>query len=206
MKKNPFSLHVDLGDFLPATDAEKEYMVQMRPSTTFFKDGMKRLFRNKIATISLILIVLITLAALIIPAFWPYSYDSMLGVVPGKPVDASYNNLQPFTYGSTERVKLLGKANVMEYFIPADMADKDKYAQREEAAQTLLAAYNSGTAGSDAFAALQDAEGKGFEFTQREDIAAKKYKDVPEAVDWIWEVNWKGEGLRASGDCCGAGV
>ena len=200
MKKNPFSLHVDLGDFLPATDAEKEYMVQMRPSTTFFKDGMKRLFRNKIATISLILIVLITLAALIIPAFWPYSYDSMLGVVPGKPVDASYNNLQPFTYGSTERVKLLGKANVMEYFIPADMADKDKYAQREEAAQNLLAAYNSGTAGSDAFAALQDAEGKGFEFTQREDIAAKKYKDVPEAVDWIWEVNWKGEGLRASGD------
>ena len=119
MNKNPLSLHVDLDDFLPASEAEKEYMVQMRPSTTFFKDGMKRLFRNKIATLSLIIIVLVTLSALIIPAFWPYSYDAMLGVAPGKPVDASYNNLAPFTYGSTERVTMLGKANVMEYFIPA---------------------------------------------------------------------------------------
>ena len=200
MKKNPFSLHVDLDDFLPATDAEKEYMVQMRPSTTFFKDGMKRLFRNKIATISLILIILITLAAVIIPAFWPYSYDAMLGVVPGKPVDASYNNLAPFTYGSTERVNMLGKANVMEYFIPADPADQEKYAQREEAAQKLLDAYNAGTAGTEAFAALQSGEGEGFEFKEREAIAAKKYKDAPEAVDWIWEVNWKGEGVRTSGE------
>ena len=41
MEKNkiPLSLHVNMDDFIPATDAEKEYMVQMRPSTTFFKDG-----------------------------------------------------------------------------------------------------------------------------------------------------------------------
>ena len=106
MKTNPFSLHVDPVDFLPATEAEKEYMVQMRPSTTFFKDGMKRLFRNKIATLSLIIIVLITLAALIIPAFWPYRYDTMLGGRPGKPVDPSYNNLAPFEYGETELEKI----------------------------------------------------------------------------------------------------
>ena len=80
MKKNPLSLHVDMDDFLPATDAEKEYMVQMRPSTTFFKDGMKRLLRNKVAATSLIVIIVITLAALILPAFWPYSYETMLGV------------------------------------------------------------------------------------------------------------------------------
>ena len=81
MNKNPFSLHVNMGDFLPATEAEKAYMVQMRPSTTFFKDGMKRLFRNKIATPSLIIIVLVTLSASIIPSFWPYSYDAMLSMV-----------------------------------------------------------------------------------------------------------------------------
>ena len=57
MNKKPFSLHVDPVDFLPATEAEKEYMVQMRPSTTFFKDGMKRLLKNKIATISMIVIM-----------------------------------------------------------------------------------------------------------------------------------------------------
>ena len=50
--KNPFNMHINVDDFIPATGEEKEYMVQMRPSTTFFKDGMKRLFRNKIATLS----------------------------------------------------------------------------------------------------------------------------------------------------------
>ena len=43
LKKFPFpSMHVNVDDFIPATDAEKEYMVQMRPSSTFFKDGVKR--------------------------------------------------------------------------------------------------------------------------------------------------------------------
>ena len=30
-KKKSFSLHVDVDDFIPATDEEKAYMVQMRP-------------------------------------------------------------------------------------------------------------------------------------------------------------------------------
>ena len=99
--KKPFSMHVDVDDFIPATGEEKEYMVQMRPSTTFFKDGVKRLLKNKIATISFILIVLITLTAIFLPMFYPYSYDQMLGVIPGRPVDPSFNNLKPFEYGTT---------------------------------------------------------------------------------------------------------
>ena len=59
MKKKIFSMHVDVDDFLPASAAEKEYMVKMRPSTTFFKDGMKRLMKNKIAAISMFLIIII---------------------------------------------------------------------------------------------------------------------------------------------------
>ena len=58
MKKNPFSFHVSVDDFIPATDAEKEYMVQMRPASTFFKDGVKRLLKNKIATASFIIVVM----------------------------------------------------------------------------------------------------------------------------------------------------
>ena len=42
-KKHRFTLHVNMDDFIPATDEEKSYIVQMRPSTTFFKDGVKRL-------------------------------------------------------------------------------------------------------------------------------------------------------------------
>ena len=127
MKKNPFSLHVDLDDFLPATDAEKEYMVQMRPSTTFFKDGMKRLLRNKVATVSLVVIILITLAALIIPSFWPYKYDTMLGVTPGRPVDASYNNLAPFQYGKTELKKIEAGEEVFPHVFGTDSAGRDYF-------------------------------------------------------------------------------
>ncbi|MBQ9414753.1 MAG: ABC transporter permease, partial [Clostridia bacterium] len=101
MKKNPFSFQVDLDMFTPASAEDKAYMVQMRPSSTFFKDGIKRLYKNKIAFISFIVIVLIALTSIFLPSFWPYSYENQLGVQPGKPVDASYNNLAPFEYGKT---------------------------------------------------------------------------------------------------------
>ena len=191
MKNKIFSLHVDLDDFLPATDTEKEYMVQMRPSTTFFKDGMKRLFRNKIATISLIIIVLVTLAALVIPSFWPYSYDAMLGVNPGKPVDASYNNLAPFQYGTTERVAMLGKANAREYFFPAEMKAE---------AENLLSAYEAGTKSVDAFAALQAELPSGAEYTDHKEVAAKKFKGQDMISAWLWETDWQGKGVRTSGE------
>ncbi len=127
MNMNPFSAHVSMEDFLPATEAEKEYMVQMRPSTTFFKDGVKRLLRNKVATVSLIVIILITLAAILIPAFWPYSYDTMLGVTPGRPVDASYNNLAPFTYGKTELKKIEAGEEVFPHIFGTDSAGRDYF-------------------------------------------------------------------------------
>ena len=85
MKKKIFSMHVDVDDFLPASDAEKEYMVRMRPSTTFFKDGMKRLMKKKIAAISMFLIIIIALGSILIPFFWPYKYDKMLGNTPVSP-------------------------------------------------------------------------------------------------------------------------
>lgn len=127
MKKNPFSLQVDLEDFLPASETEKEYMVKMRPSTTFFKDGVKRLLRNKIATVSLIVIVVITLAALILPMFWPYQYDTMLGVRPGKPVDSSYNNLTPFSYGATELKRIEAGEKVFPHIFGTDSAGRDYF-------------------------------------------------------------------------------
>ena len=106
MKKKPFSFHVDLDAFTPATDEEKAYMVQMRPSSTFFKDGCRRLMKNRVAMVSLIIVLIITLAAIILPMFWPYSYEQQLGVTPGKPVDASFKNLAPFEYGKSEQVRI----------------------------------------------------------------------------------------------------
>lgn len=127
MEKNPLSMQVDLSQFEPASAQDKEYMVKMRPSSTFFKDGIKRFFKNNVATASLIIIVIITLASLIIPAFWPYSYDSMLGVRPGKPVDASYNNLAPFEYGKTELKKIDAGESVFPHIFGTDSSGRDYF-------------------------------------------------------------------------------
>ena len=199
MKKKIFSMHVDVEDFLPASAEEKAYMVQMRPSTTFFKDGVKRLLKNKIATLSLIVIVLVTLAALVVPTFWPYSYDAMLGINPGKPVDASYNNLSPFDYGTTEREKALGEANFQEYFIPAKITDEAARVEKLALANDMLAAYQAGPGGREAFEGLKDSfSGAGYK--EREEMAPSKYKDSPEIMKWVWELDLLGNGKRTAGD------
>ena len=127
MKKKIFSMHVDVDDFLPASDAEKEYMVKMRPSTTFFKDGMKRLMKNKIAAISMFLIIIIALGSIIIPFFWPYRYDKMLGNTPGKPMDPSYNNLAPFSYGETEQERIAAGEKVFPHIFGTDAQGRDYF-------------------------------------------------------------------------------
>ena len=127
MKKNPFSLHVNMADFLPASESEKAYMVKMRPSTTFFKDGMKRLLRNKVATISFIVVVLIVLAAIIIPEVWPYAYDTQLGITPGKPVDPSFKNLKPFEFGKTELKRIEAGEKVFPHIFGTDSAGRDYF-------------------------------------------------------------------------------
>ena len=199
--------HVNMEDFIPATEEEKKYMVQMRPSSTFFKDGVKRLLKNKIATISFFFVVLITLAAIILPMVWPYSYDSMLGQLdPSRPVDASFNDLKPLTYSSTEGMYLLGKANAGEYFIKAPKeyqqkteAQKAKYeADRKalrEKAEAILEAYNKGERNLEAFEALKKTTD--VRYTSYEEAEMANYAEVSK---WLWETNWQGKGLRTPGE------
>ena len=127
MAKKTFTMHVDANQFLPATDEEKAYIVQMRPSSTFFKDGCKRFLKNKVATASLIIIILITLSSIFIPMFWPYSYEQQLGVTPGKPVDPSYNNLAPLKYGKTEQAKIDAGEYVFPHVFGTDSAGRDYF-------------------------------------------------------------------------------
>ena len=127
MAKVPLNMQLDMDDFLPATDEEKEYMVQMRPSSTFFKDGCKRLMKNKVAFISMIVIILITLSAIIIPMVWPYSYDQQLGVQPGSPVDASFNNLAPMEYSSSEQARIEAGESVFPHLFGTDAAGRDYF-------------------------------------------------------------------------------
>ena len=121
------SMQVNVDSFIPATDEEKEYMVTMRPSTTFFQDGIARLKKNKVAMVSFCIIVIITLMAIFVPLFWPYKYEEMLGMQPGKPMDASFNNLKPFEYSTTEIALRESGESVFPHLFGTDSQGRDYF-------------------------------------------------------------------------------
>ena len=98
-EKNPLSAQIDLSkfsqaDFAPATAEEKAQQEVMGESVTFFKDGMRRLMKNKLAVGSIIVLVLLVLAILVLPMFIPYGYDEIIRV--GGSRDRNITNLAPF--------------------------------------------------------------------------------------------------------------
>lgn len=135
----PFSLQLNVDAFLPATEDEKSLQAKMRPSTTFFKDGMRRLSKNWVAMVSLIIVVLITLSAIFIPIFWPYSYEQMLGMTPGQPVDPSYNNLKPFEYGATEQERIEAGEDIFPHIFGTDGHGRDYFIRVVYGARVSLA-------------------------------------------------------------------
>ena len=139
MNLKKLSMHPDLDCFAPASEAEKEYMVQMRPSSTFFKDGVKRLMKNKVAVVSFVIIVIITLCSIFLPMFWPYQYDQMLGVTPGRPVNASYNNLAPFEYGEKELQRMADGEEIFPHIFGTDAQGRDYFIRVVYGARISLA-------------------------------------------------------------------
>ena len=125
-KKNFFSSQVDLeAAFGRASDEEKSLQARMRPSTTFFKDGMRRLSKNWIAMTCLCIVLAIVLIVFIVPAFYPYSYEQQLGITPGQPVDPSYNNLAPFEYGETELQRIANGEKIFPHIMGTDKHGRD---------------------------------------------------------------------------------
>ena len=100
-KKQLLSLQLDLKQFESATDEEKAQHETMRESTTFFRDGMRKLFKNPLAVGSMVVLLVIILTIIFAPMICPYSYSSMV-TVDGKR-DKSAKNLAPFTYSKMEQ-------------------------------------------------------------------------------------------------------
>ena len=210
MDLKKLSMHLDVDAFQPASAEEKEYMVQMRPSSTFFKDGVKRLLKDKVATTSFIMIVLIVLSTIIIPMVWPYSYDQQLGLKLGRPTDASYMNLAPLEYGTTETERMLGKATAQEIFIQAPMTgtsrtEKAVVASARKRAEEMLAEFQSTGGNEAAFAALKKydtTEATSAFLPTTYTTAQKAGHDAFSAAagEWIWDVNLLGNGVRSAGE------
>ena len=106
LKRNPLSLQLDLSrftqeNFAPATEEEKRQQDVMSESTTFFKDGMRKLLRNPLAVISLVLLAFILLVIIVAPLIVPYKYEEMLSVNGVR--DKGAKNLAPFQYSELEQ-------------------------------------------------------------------------------------------------------
>ena len=97
IKKNPLSLQLNAEDFLPASNEEKQSLVVMRESVNFWKDGIRRLKKNKIAMVSFVFIIAIAIFAYLLPAVWPYSYSEQM---------KGSNNLKPFEYSASEQARI----------------------------------------------------------------------------------------------------
>lgn len=100
-KKQILSMQLDLSKFEKATEEEKRQQEVMGKSTTFFKDGMRKLLRNPLAVLSLIILGCILVTILVAPAIVPYGYEEILSVN-GKR-DKGAKNLAPFTYSEAEQ-------------------------------------------------------------------------------------------------------
>ena len=106
LKKNPLSTQIDLSRFsremfAPATEDEKRQQDVMSESTTFFKDGMRKLFKNPLAVGSIIVLCCIIITIIVAPMIVPYSYEEILSVNGRR--DKGAKNLAPFTYSKMEQ-------------------------------------------------------------------------------------------------------
>ena len=118
MKENPISFQMKLNpdDFLPATNEEKESLVVMRESVSFWKDGFRRLRKNKVAMVSLVVIILIMILSFIVPSFYPYSYKTQI---------KGANNLAPMQYSADELARIDAGESVFPHVLGTDKMGRD---------------------------------------------------------------------------------
>lgn len=124
-KKNPLSLQIDLSKFELATDEEKAQQEVMSESTTFFKDGMRRLMKNPLAVGSIIVLVIIILTAAIGPSVIPYSYQEIISVNGRR--DKTAKNLAPFEWSKNEQKFIDGGGELFPHILGTDEQCRDYF-------------------------------------------------------------------------------
>ena len=100
-KKRKLSLQIDPAKFEKATDEEKKQADVMAESTTFFKDGMRKLLRNPLAIIAIVILCIVIATIIIAPHVVPYGYDEIITVNGVR--DKRAANLSPFQFSDMEK-------------------------------------------------------------------------------------------------------
>lgn len=115
-KRNPFSFQLDVTDFLPADENEKQSAAIMRESVSFWKDGFRRLKRNRVAMASLIVILCVLIFAFIMPSLYPYSYEQQI---------RGSENLGVMQYSDEELARIEAGEKVFPHIMGTDSLGRD---------------------------------------------------------------------------------
>ncbi|NLI60921.1 MAG: ABC transporter permease [Clostridiales bacterium] len=115
-KNKSLSFQLDVSDFLPADESEKQSIDIMRESVSFWKDGFRRLARNKLAMISLFTIIVVMIFAFIVPSFYPYSYEQQI---------RGSENLYLMEYSGEELARIEAGEKVFPHILGTDNLGRD---------------------------------------------------------------------------------
>ena len=124
-KKNPLSMQINPALFEAATDDEKRQADVMSESTTFFKDGMRKLMKNPLAVGSIIVLLLIIITITVAPLIVPYSYSEIIKVNGRR--DRSNKNLAAFEYSEMEQKYIEEGGEVFPHILGTDSLGRDYF-------------------------------------------------------------------------------
>lgn len=116
IKKNFLSFQLTASDFLPADESEKQELVIMRESVTFWKDGLRNLSRNGVAMVSLVIIIFTMLFAFVGPSIYPYDYHWQI---------RGSENLGPMQYSEAEQAIIDAGGKVFPHLLGTDSLGRD---------------------------------------------------------------------------------
>ena len=124
-KKSPLSFQIDLKKFEKATDEEKRQQDVMSESTSFWKDGFRKLRRNPLAMGSLVVLILIVGMIFIVPHVVPYSYSQIITVNGRR--DKTASNMAPFQYSELEQKYIEEGGKVFPHIMGTDEMGRDYF-------------------------------------------------------------------------------
>ena len=121
VKKNPLSMQPDVeafvaDDFSPVSEEEKQSLVIMRESVSFWKDGFRRFKKNKIAMTAFVIVVIIIILAFIVPKFYPYGYEQQT---------KGSERLAPMEYSAKELERMAAGEKVFPHILGTDQNGRD---------------------------------------------------------------------------------
>ena len=97
----------------------------MSESTSFWKDGFRKLRRNPLAMGSLIVLILIIGMILIVPHVVPYSYSQIITVNGRR--DKTASNMAPFQYSQLEQQYIEEGGKVFPHIMGTDEMGRDYF-------------------------------------------------------------------------------